>query len=83
MTGEMMLQQRDTVTLSGGMDRYGLTVARVTFDRSDDRAGRRLEASGARTVRRQPDDASRPVDTVRMGVNPSSMLQVPAECGRL
>ena len=68
------------MTMAGGTDRYRLTMARVTFDRSGDRAGRRFEASGVRTVLRQPDDANRLADTVRVGINPSSMVQVPAEC---
>ena len=83
MADEMMPQERDAVTLAGGTNQCGLKAARMTHDRCDDRAGRRLGASGAKAVRRQPDDTSRPVGAVRMGVDPSLTMRASAGRGGL
>ncbi len=79
MVGEMMPQERNTVTLADEEDQYGLKVARVTYSWCDndkamiehslDFMGRQLEASGARNVWRQPDDTNHLAGTARMGDN--------------
>ncbi len=89
MVGEMMPQERNTVTLADEDDQYGLKVARVTYnwcdndkamiDHSLDFMSRQLEASGARNVWRQEDDTNHLAGTARMGNDRRSSV-VDADC---
>ncbi len=89
MVGEMMPQERNTVTLADEEDQYGLKVARVTYtwcdndkamiEHSLDFMARQLEASGARNVWRQPDDTNHLAGTARMGDDRRSSV-VNADC---
>ena len=89
MVGEMMPQERNTVTLADEEDQYGLKVARVTYgwcdndkamvEHSLDFMGRQLEAAGAKNVWRQPDDTNHLAGTARMGDDRRSSV-VNADC---
>ena len=77
MVGEMLPDERNTVTLANDRDQYGLRVARVTYSWGDnDKAliqhalgqmQTSLETIGARDVFRQENDTNHLGGTARMG----------------
>ena len=89
MVGEMLPDERNTVTLHDDTDQYGLRVARVTYSWGDnDKAliqhalgemQRSLEAVGARDVFRQEDDTNHLAGTARMGFDRATSV-VNADC---
>ncbi len=89
MVGEMLPDERNTVTLDDEVDQYGLHVARVTYSWGDnDKAliqhalgqmQTSLEAVGAADIFRQENDTNHLGGTARMGENRSTSV-VNADC---
>ena len=89
MVGEMLPQEANRVTLSEDIDQYGLRVARITYQWSDnDKAlidhalaqmGRSIEAIGATDMFRQDDDTNHLGGTARMGDDAARSV-VNADC---
>ncbi len=89
LVGEMMPQERNTVTLADEVDQYGLRIPRVTYSWCDnDKASIRhglnfmhqaLEAAGGREIWEQDDDTCHMNGTARMGDDPATSV-VNADC---
>ena len=89
MVGEMLPDERNTVTLDDEVDQYGLRVARVTYSWGDnDKAliqhalgqmQTSLEAVGATDIFRQENDTNHLGGTARMGDNSRTSV-VNADC---
>ena len=89
MVGEMLPDERNTVTLHDDTDQYGLRVARVTYGWGDnDRAlinhalgqmQTSLELIGARDIFRQENDTNHLGGTARMGFDRETSV-VDADC---
>jgi choline dehydrogenase-like flavoprotein len=89
MVGEMLPDERNTVTLADDTDQYGLRVARVTYTwGSNDKAliqhalgqmQTSLESVGASEIFRQEDDTNHLAGTARMGDHPDKSV-VNADC---
>ena len=89
MVGEMLPDERNTVTLDDETDQHGLRIARVTYSWGDnDRAmiqhalgemQRSLEAVGARDIFRQEDDTNHLAGTAHMGDDPRTSV-VNSDC---
>ena len=89
MVGEMMPQERNTVTLSDETDQYGLRIPHVTYSWCDnDRRSiqhalgqmeQHLRAAGAKQIFRQEDDTNHLYGTARMGSDRRTSV-VNADC---
>ena len=84
MVGEMLPQERNTVTVADEKDQYGLPIARVTYSWCDndrrmiDHAlgfmGQALQAVDAREIWQQEDDTCHINGGARMGDDPGSSV---------
>ena len=84
MVGEMMPQERNTVTLSDETDQYGLRIPHVTYSWCDnDRKSiqhalgqmeQHLRAAGGKQIFRQEDDTNHLYGTARMGSDPRTSV---------
>ncbi len=89
MVGEMLPQERNTVTLADDKDQYGLPIARVTYSWCDnDKAmiehalgfmGQALQAIDVKDIWRQEDDTCHMNGGARMGSDPRTSV-VDADC---
>ncbi len=89
MVGEMLPDERNTVTLADEMDQYGLKVARITYRWGDndkrliqhalDQMEQSLALAGATGLFRQEDDTNHLAGTARMGFDARSSV-VNADC---
>jgi choline dehydrogenase-like flavoprotein len=89
MVGEMLPDERNTVTLADEVDQYGLKVARVTYSWSDndkrliqhalDQMHESLSLAGATHLFRQEDDTNHLAGTARMGFDADHSV-VDADC---
>jgi choline dehydrogenase-like flavoprotein len=84
LVGEMMPQERNTVTLADETDQYGLRIPRVTYSWCDndkasirhglDFMGQALAAAGGRDIWEQDDDTCHMNGTARMGDDPRTSV---------
>jgi choline dehydrogenase-like flavoprotein len=89
IVGEMLPDERNTVTLADEIDQYGLRVARVTYRWGDndkaliqhalDQMQMSLEAVGACDIFRQENDTNHLAGTARMGDDPETSV-INADC---
>jgi choline dehydrogenase-like flavoprotein len=89
IVGEMLPQERNTVTLTDEKDQYGLPVPRVTYSWCDndkrlirhslDHMSQVLAAAGGREIWRQENDTCHLYGTARMGGDPRTSV-VNADC---
>ena len=89
LVGEMLPQERNTVTLADELDQYGLRIPRVTYSWCDnDKASIRhglnfmrqaLDAAGGRDIWEQDDDTCHMNGTARMGDDPATSV-VNSDC---
>ena len=89
IVGEVMPQERNSVTLADERDQYGLRIPRVTFSYCDndkrlirhslDFMRKALEAAGATDIWDETDDTAHLGGTARMGDDPDASV-VSADC---
>jgi choline dehydrogenase-like flavoprotein len=89
MVGEMLPNEKNRVTLADDLDRYGLRVARITYEWGDndkaliahaiEQMGRSIEAIGAKDTFAQDNDTNHLGGTARMGDDKRTSV-VDADC---